>query len=472
MALSDRDFLGLEVVGLDEASIVGSVRDLIVDDETGSVAALVVDVDAYQCKVVPYTAVRSVGMDAVVISSSADAVLVGEAPKLAELAQKDIQLVGCLVLTNTGHALGVIDGFLVDDASGRITELQVEPEEEESGPFRIPADSLLKVGDDIVIITSPQALGEDTVPRTALASDLVGLQIVSRDEADVVGQVDALIIDEQNLALAGFIVNLGLYEPLSMAREAAEVIGPHAVLIASASAIRPLSSEPALEKLAMRKTSATNTRAVTVSGKAVGTICDLSVDTVTGSVLGLEFVPAVLPAGDFTSLLLPLSCVVKLGKDLAVVSDDYADCVTPLAAAPALTAATSAPPEVSPPHETADSAPRAAKCTESSIAPVVNPMIAPTGEPIREQAPRLLGDAGDQPGDGTPHPHPAQPRDEHAPVSSETSSRHFLLGKRLLRRLELPSGEAIAEAGDEVTPELIARVKEHNLLLVLSLNVE
>ena len=104
MALSDRDFLGLEVVGLDEASIVGSVRDLIVDDETGSVAALVVDVDAYQCKVVPYTAVRSVGMDAVVISSAADAVLVGEAPKLAELAQKDIQLVGCLVLTNTGHA--------------------------------------------------------------------------------------------------------------------------------------------------------------------------------------------------------------------------------------------------------------------------------------------------------------------------------------------------------------------------------
>ena len=67
MALSDKDFLGLEVVGLDEAAIVGTVQGLIVDDAARAVAALIVNTGAHQSRVVPFAVVRSVGDDAVVI---------------------------------------------------------------------------------------------------------------------------------------------------------------------------------------------------------------------------------------------------------------------------------------------------------------------------------------------------------------------------------------------------------------------
>lgn len=466
MALSDRDFLGLEVVSLDEAAIVGTVQGLVVDDEAREVAALVVDVGEFRHRVVPYAAVRSVGVDAVVVGSGTDAVLVTEAPRLEELARRDVHLPGCFALTDDGVVLGVVDEFYVDEATGKITDLRIEPDEDEEGePLLISADLLRKVGEEIVLLGSADANASAAAPQAVLDSDLVGLHIVSRAEAAVVGEVHALIIDDEHPALAGFVVNVGLHEPLALPREAATVIGPHAVLVDSASALQPLSTNPVLSALADRRAGIRDARAVTVSGKAVGTISHLYFDSFTGAVVGLQFVPGVLPADRDESLLLPLSCVVKLGKGLAVVSDDYADCLLPspelgsqssasspssAAGSPAISNLAGAPATRDQAQATAAAAP--ALETTVATSPDTPPLDA-TGESAAACVTRPA----------------AEPMTD---TSVDTATRHFLLGKHLLRRIELPSGEILAEAGDTVTAELIARVKEHNLLLVLSLNVE
>lgn len=50
--------------------------------------------------------------------------------------------------------------------------------------------------------------------------------------------------------------------------------------------------------------------------------------------------------------------------------------------------------------------------------------------------------------------------------------RHFLIGKRVLRRIEGVDGEVIAEEGDLVSYEMIQRARNSDQLLILSLNVE
>ncbi|NLE74479.1 MAG: hypothetical protein GX604_07625 [Actinobacteria bacterium] len=462
MALSDKDFLGLEVVGLDEAAIVGTVQGLIVDDAARAVVALIIDTGAYQSRVVPYAAVQSVGDDAVVISSAAEATLITEAPALEKQAQRDIQLSGCLVLTEAGQVLGVIDDFFIDAATGTITELEIEPAiGEGQETFRVPADILLQVGDEIVIVRVPASLptpdsttsSATSSLRTILDSDMIGLQIVARDEAAIVGQVDALIVDEQQLVLAGFLVNLGLYDPLVLPREKASVVGPDALLVDSAADISPLSANSPLEELASRRGMVAESRAVTISGRSVGRISHLYIDADDGSILGLQFVPTVVPAGRPNSLLLPLSCVVKIGKGLAVVTDDYASCLSTV-------------PTTHQEHSAAPPSPPGVTLTVVET--------TPAAEMPTQIAEIPDTDAGPTEARESILPEESQPvlESTEAHTPAEGASQHFLLGKHLMRRLELPSGEVLAEAGDMVTAELIRQVKEHNLLLVLSLNVE
>lgn len=61
-----------------------------------------------------------------------------------------------------------------------------------------------------------------------------------------------------------------------------------------------------------------------------------------------------------------------------------------------------------------------------------------------------------------PDPAPAEP----------ISARHFLLGRKVLRRIETPAGHLIADEGDAITSEMIREAREADLLLLLSLNTE
>ena len=404
MAVSNKDFIGLEVVSLDDATVLGRVSGLIIDDGARCVAALVVDTGAYRLQVLPYSAVRSVGPDAVVIGSNTDVVLVTKLPSVEELVHRDVELPGCIVLTDDGRMLGVIDHLVIDETSGRIAQLAIHSGEEDGSILTIDADRLVTVGPDIAIVRASEQDGlPPPLSHSVRDSDLLGLQIIALDRAEVVGEVGALIFDDEEPAVAGFLADLGLYEPRVLPRQRIKTIGPDAILVDSADSLCLLSQNKQLEQLASRRFSLTGARAVTVSGRSAGVILHSYVDTRDASLLGLEFLPASARGRTEQAELLPLSCVVRRGKHLVVVQDDYQAHLEQIASVP-------------------------------------------------DRAPA-----------------PSEPED--ATVASP-AGKDFLLGKKVSRRLELPTGELVADVGEQVTPELIRKAREHNLLLVLSLNVD
>lgn len=421
MTLSDKDFIGLEVVGLDDAVILGQVAGLIVDDKTRSVAALVIDTGAYRMSVLPYEAVRSVGTDALVIGSSEELKLVTDVPEIDALARRRVQLPGRFVLADNGTVLGVVDHILIDEDSGRLTQLVVELEDEENSRAEVNAEDMLTVGEEIVIVKASETAPYYPTHGEPIAdSELIGLQIVAFDSAEVVGQVDGLILDDKNLTLAGFLVDLGLYDPKVLPRENTRVIGRDTILVDSADAITTLEQNTRLAELAQRQVELAGARAVTVTGRSVGRVLHFYVEPTDGSLVALEFAVSPGSKNEEQTQLLPFASVMRIGKGLVVLSEDFAEHI---------------------------------KGAERSQAKL--DMEALSERQMHAAQAEFA---------------PAEISQPASPVDS--AARHFLLGKTVLRRLQLPGGKVIAEAGETVTPELIRRAKDHNMLLVLSLNVE
>ncbi|MHB0980366.1 MAG: PRC-barrel domain-containing protein [Thermoleophilia bacterium] len=401
-------------------------------------------------------------------------------------------------------------------------------------------------------------------------TDLLGLQIVALDSAMVVGEIDGLLIDDAAVRVAGFLVDLGLYEASVLPFESVGAVGLDAVIVESAAKITPISTAPALEALAEKDVTISDAKAITRSGRSVGTIGDFFVDTETGDVVGMEFIAADQTVYPREAAVIPTSSLYRLGRDIAVLEDDYdkhlmkddaslervskprparvAPVVTPepepepapqpapqpvQEAAPiepiaaqstaleaeepepakqiedAFQAITIAdvpemplePEAIEEPdaEEPADAAVAAeevaeepadaavAEAPEEAEVAVEEPEaeIAEIAEPAAEEVDEAAEDedaAVDDTLTSAPALDLAEPAVEEptmVPVTPEpaddaftSQQKHFLIGKRVLRRIETPGGEVIAEEGELVTFEMIQKAKSSDQLLILSLNVE
>src|SRR5680860_297038 len=154
-------------------------------------------------------------------------------------------------------------------------------------------------------------------------TDLLGLQIIALDSATVVGEIDGLLIDDTALKVAGFLVDLGLYEASVLPFGSARAVGSDAVIVDSAEKIAEISADPTLEALAEKDVTISDAKAITRSGRSVGTIGDFFVDTNTGDVIGMEFLAADQTVYPRDVAVIPTSVVYRLGTDIIVLEDDY-----------------------------------------------------------------------------------------------------------------------------------------------------
>lgn len=397
-------------------------------------------------------------------------------------------------------------------------------------------------------------------------TDLLGLQIVALDNAMVVGEVDGLLIDDAAVKVAGFLVDLGLYEASVLPFDAAHAVGLDAIVVESAAKISQISESPALAALAEKDVTISDAKAITRSGRTVGTIGDFFVDTETGDVVGMEFLAADQTVYPREAAVIPASTVYRLGRDIIVLEDDYdkhllkddaslqrvskprvAD-VAPVAAPEPVVEEPAAPePEPEPDAEVAapepepeqeatapepeaveepaeqepeatllsveeppaeepaeaptDELPEPAKEIEDAFEAITLPeaeepaaveaepetvesVEEPAAEPEAEAAePAQDAEVADdtltsEPALALAEPEPEKPtatpapKPEPAEDAFTSQQKHFLIGKRVLRRIETPGGEIIADEGDSVTFEMIQKAKSSDQLLILSLNVE
>lgn len=291
--------------------------------------------------------------------------------------------------------------------------------------------------------------------------ELLQLPIVSLDTARILGQVDEIIFDGENARVAGFVTGMGVYEAKVLRFSAVQALGPDAIMVADDGPIRPIGGERDLDQLAGADLALSGAAVLTEAGEAVGVVGSLYIDRQTGGLAGFQLVPPIeidtVPEG-----LLPMSAVLRLGDSLILVQAGYRtqlvqgeDDLSVVSAASAPPAASAAGPTAkrkSPARPKKEAASRTKRAAPADDAPVEHsPMAAEQQD--------------------TPQP-PEQVVEPDPPAQDDASDRHFLIGKKVLRQIEAPGGEVIAEEGEAVTPEMIRRARASDQLLILSLNVD
>ncbi len=156
MARSDKDFLGLEVVSLEDASVVGEVDALIVDDTKNAVVGLVIDLGVYEAKALAFSDILSIGEDAVMIGASSAVRPISQHSALEALAERDVQVADTLVMTDHGDLVGVVGDYYLDSATGVIKGIEVLPEDmgddDVAATYLVPASDLIKMSAELVMI--------------------------------------------------------------------------------------------------------------------------------------------------------------------------------------------------------------------------------------------------------------------------------------------------------------------------------
>lgn len=155
MARKDKEFLGLDVVSLEDASVLGEVDGLLIDETKNAVAGLILDLGIYEAKVLAYDDVVTVGEDAVMIESASSVRPISQHPILREIADRDIQLSDSLVMNDAGTIIGMVGDFFVDPATGKIKGLEIVTDidlESVSGSVAVIPIEHVTVGQDLVMV--------------------------------------------------------------------------------------------------------------------------------------------------------------------------------------------------------------------------------------------------------------------------------------------------------------------------------
>lgn len=152
-----RDFLSLPVVSLEEGKEIGRVRSLVINPNTGEVAALMVQSGGIfgEQKAIPYQRVVSAGNNALTVQKASSAEKLTSLPQILNLIRDAVHLKGARVITEGGTALGVVEEFLIDPATGKIAALEI------GGKFNdkilkrralLPAAEVRTIGKDVVVV--------------------------------------------------------------------------------------------------------------------------------------------------------------------------------------------------------------------------------------------------------------------------------------------------------------------------------
>lgn len=156
--MKPEEFKKLAVVSIESGAKLGYVDDLLFDTGNLRLAAFRVKADGHH-SLVPLSEVKSIGSDAVTVTSDAAA-----RSAQAESALDTLPDVGRMhrlkVVDEAGTYLGKVNEIEVDPESGSITELEAH----EGGVLGlggkttpIPAAAVRSVGDELIVVATPGA---------------------------------------------------------------------------------------------------------------------------------------------------------------------------------------------------------------------------------------------------------------------------------------------------------------------------
>lgn len=151
-----RKFISLPIVSLSEGQHIGYVKSLVIDANTKSLAALVVDLKGFfkDQRIIPYNKVISVGDDAITIDKGAHVEKSASLPEILTLIKEKLSIIGTRVITQNGKTLGVAEEYYIDPETGRITQIQISGGKLEgllNGKALLQAEYISTIGHDVIV---------------------------------------------------------------------------------------------------------------------------------------------------------------------------------------------------------------------------------------------------------------------------------------------------------------------------------
>jgi len=143
---------GMTVVSMSDGVRVGRVEDVLFDTAALRVSALALTTTGGR-SILPFSAVRSIGVDAVTVESETAAQAAAAPGSAGNVLRGLGDLVGLKVVTGEGTHVGDVQEALIDQASGALTELEAH------------RGGILSVGGTTVMIPAPaiRGIGPDLV---------------------------------------------------------------------------------------------------------------------------------------------------------------------------------------------------------------------------------------------------------------------------------------------------------------------
>lgn len=152
------ELMGLPVVTLDRAAAVGEIRDVLFDPSRSRVVALTVRgrglLSPPLIGLLPASAVRAIGRDAVMIGS--DDALVREREGMASALDDQVEVLGKEVVTDAGATLGVVVDVVLEIQGGEAVVVGCEVERTAEQRVILPLPAGMSLTADTLVV--PAAL--------------------------------------------------------------------------------------------------------------------------------------------------------------------------------------------------------------------------------------------------------------------------------------------------------------------------
>lgn len=176
--------IGQSVVSFEDGKKVDTVKDLVIGGDNDTIVALLVDEGGLlsSSRIVPIESVQSFGRDAVVISNANAVSTASSDREVKNILNRNEQLLGKKVLTDTGDSLGSISDMYFEEKTGRISGFEV------SGG--LVGD--IARGTSYLAVSDIERLGPDVIfvrPETgeALEDQVGGVQGALKDAGSKIG---------------------------------------------------------------------------------------------------------------------------------------------------------------------------------------------------------------------------------------------------------------------------------------------
>lgn len=150
---------GLQVLALDNAADLGHVLDLVFDHEADECLGFLLRESSmfHAAQFVPWSAIRSIGKDAVMVENHDTVIAPADDARLRAVMERDTHLSGTRMLTETGDDIGTFADVYLDENTGRVIGYESSGglvSDTMSGKRYVAAKDTdaLRVGDDVLLV--------------------------------------------------------------------------------------------------------------------------------------------------------------------------------------------------------------------------------------------------------------------------------------------------------------------------------